>query len=322
VDQRISSALNPIKQQISALANAAQTRGRTTGGSANSGNYSTLPGYAKVTPFGGVQLEAIPAIAPSANNKKSKIIPVYTLHSASMLTDSVAVTPIIGRVPNSGSVTDPFRFRITTGGTNLMANGHQVPGVKSAIWSGYAIGVREESCVRGYLDTVSFVFEDGRIVTQTSGKRNRISSSKPVSESLGYLADPYGKQCLTGTLINNASQYLKGRTGAAFLEGMAAAYAQAQTTVRDYGTGGVGSYVDGDVYQYGLGLGISKSAAELADYVRERQANAFDVVYFPSNQKVQIMVEEQIEIDYDPDGRKVAYFNETGGSNASPINLD
>ncbi len=316
IDRQLKNALAPIQQQISALvAGASQTGARNVGGN---NNYSSLVGYTKISPFGGnAAFNATNIALQQGNLKEPEPIPVYTLHNASMLSDSVSVTPIIGRVPNGGSVTDPFRFRIVTGGTNLMANGHQVPGVKNAIWAGYAVGVREESCVRGYLDTVSFVFEDGRVVTQTSGKQNQISSSTATSQTLGYLADPYGKPCLTGTLINNASQYLKGQAGAAFLEGMAAAYAQSQTTVRDYGTGGMSSYVDGDVYAYGLGLGISKSAAELADYVRQRSANAFDVVYFPSNQKVQVMIESQIDIDYDPSGRKVAHFNYSGEYDAN-----
>ena len=56
---------------------------------------------------------------------------------------------------------------------------------------------------------------------------------------------------------------------------------------------------------------MSSTAAEIADYVRERAMDAFDVIYVPQAQKVQIILEQQVNIDYDMAGRKVSYAKET-----------
>ena len=185
----IQHSLEPLKNTVSKLADK-----QTKNAGSRTGTQSTMPGYVRIRPFG-VQAGSIGAAgtnplsslsglssltnktAGSKANAKVAKIPVYTLHDAAILSNSRSVTPIIGRVPNGGDVRDPFRFRVVTGGENIMANGHRVPGVKDAIWSGYAVGVREESCVRGYIDTVTFVFEDGTIFTDSRNKTTSVSKT-------------------------------------------------------------------------------------------------------------------------------------------------
>jgi integrating conjugative element protein (TIGR03752 family) len=82
------------------------------------------------------------------------------------------MTPLVGRVPFRGRLRDPFRFKLITGATNLASNGHHIPGIANAVWTGYVVGVREQSCARAYIDTVTFTFEDGRIHTVHKGKGN------------------------------------------------------------------------------------------------------------------------------------------------------
>jgi len=291
----LEQSLNPLKNTVSKLSNQQKE---------NSGRFqSTLNGHIRITPI----IE--PALSQNeiiADELLLQPIPVYTLPSTSILSDTTTVTPLIGRVPNGGNVNDPFRFRLITGADNLMANGHRVPGVKQAFWSGYAFGVREESCVRGYIDTVTFIFEDGTIYTRKDNSGTPSQSSQ-LSESLGYIADAGGNQCITGTLVSNASAYLKDRSVAAFAEGLANAYASAQSTIDRNDNGNLSAFVDGETLKFGVGRGVARSASEAAAYLRQRQDNAFDVIYLPNNQTVQIMVEQQINIDYKPDGRKVNY---------------
>ena len=68
--------------------------------------------------------------------------------------------------------------------------------------------------------------------------------------------------------------------------------------------------MDGNVWRFVFGKGVSGSAAEIADYVRERTANAFDVVYVRQGLPVQIMLDAMVEIDYDANARKVNYYAE------------
>ena len=135
-------------------------------------------------------------------------------------------------------------------------------------------------------------------------------NSDSASGGLGYLADPWGKPCIRGEYINNGSEYLSSRAGAAFLEGLANAYGNAQLRRTTDGNGLRETYVSGNTYQFAAAQGVSSTAAEIADYVRERAMDAFDVIYVPQAQKVQIILEQQVNIDYDMAGRKVSYAKE------------
>ena len=236
------------------------------------------------------------------------VFPVYTLPPLTTLSDALLVTPIIGRVPirNDGQLDDPYFFRAEIGGKNLAANGHQIPGVAKMIVSGYATGVREQSCVRGYIDALTFIFIDGRIVSHGQASNDGTSSG----DAQGYLTDPWGKPCLSGRYINNAGEYLYSRGTAAFIEAAAEGLAQSQVNYRQDNNGNFTAMLDGNVWRYVLGKGISGTASEFADYVRERTAGAFDVVYVEQGRPVQIMLNKQIEIDYDAKARKVNYYTE------------
>ncbi len=250
-----------------------------------------------------------PALPFSINQGRdglSAVIPVHTLPDAATLVENSTMTPLIGRVPFAGRLTDPYRFKLITGATNLASNGHHIPGIVNAVWSGYAVGVREQSCVRAYVDTVTFTFEDGRLHTVNRGKGSDEAYAS-VNDTLGYLTDAWGKPCIRGALIDNASAYLRGRGTAAFLDGLANAYARSQVTLQRDALGGVSAYVDGNTYEFALSQGISGTSGEIADYVRERAIGAFDVVYVPPGINVQVFVETQIPIDYDTRGRKVQY---------------
>jgi len=126
--------------------------------------------------------------------------PVYTLPVTSMLNGAVTLTPLVGRVPVGDNVNDPFKFQVELGAANLAANGHRIPGVAKVIAAGTVIGNREQSCVRGSINVLTFIFADGRIHTVGGG------NSDSASGGLGYLADPWGKPCIRGEYINKGSE--------------------------------------------------------------------------------------------------------------------
>ena len=250
----------------------------------------------------------LPVMQVEQKTEWPTVFPVYTLPPNTVLANSVLLTPMVGRVPfgRTNDVQDPFFFRVEVGSDNLAANGHQIPGVAKMIVSGYAVGVREQQCARGYIDSLTFIFVDGRIVTK--GKASTEGSSN--GQALGYLSDPWGKPCIRGEYINNAGDYIKSRSMAAFLEAAAEGLAQGQVSYRQNSDGNYQAIMDGNVWRFVFGKGVSGSAAEIADYVRERTANAFDVVYVRQGLPVQIMLDAMVEIDYDANARKVNYYAE------------
>ena len=281
-------------------------------------NIAGLPDdYVALTPFAGAPRTGGPATASVSYAPKpypftvkagpdgaSAVIPVYTLPDAATLVQNATMTPLVGRVPFRGRLRDPFRFKLITGATNLASNGHHIPGIANAVWTGYVVGVREQSCARAYIDTVTFTFEDGRIHTVHKGKGNTRKDAS-VQDNLGFLTDPWGKPCIRGQYFNNAGAYLRDRGVAAFLDGLADAYANAQLTT--YHNDGLTTYVSGNTYAYAGAKGLANAAGDIAQYVAERAEDAFDVIYVPPGIRVQIFVESQIPIDYDTDGRKLHY---------------
>lgn len=255
------------------------------------------------------KLSTATARATKAKNVPT-VFPVYTLPMSTALTNATLATPIIGVVPINGNINDPYFFKVVIGRENLAANGHKIPGVAKMIATGYAVGNKDQACTRGTITGFTFIFEDGRI-----SETGNVEAGSDTQGGLGYIADPWGKPCIRGQYINNAKQYLTTRSGAAFLEGLASAYGQSQVTYQTNDSGNTQAILDGNAYNYAFSQGVSKSASEIADYIRERAADAFDVVYVKQAKPIQIFINEQIPIDYVSTARKVSYIKSDNGVN-------
>lgn len=107
--------------------------------------------------------------------------PFFTIAANSTLTNSVAMTALVGRVPIDNNVTEPYPFKLLIGRDNLIANGIELPDIEGAIVSGTASGDWTLSCVRGDVKSLTFVFSDGRIVS-TDDSNNKIGVSIPFEQ--------------------------------------------------------------------------------------------------------------------------------------------
>ncbi|MEW8139165.1 MAG: TIGR03752 family integrating conjugative element protein [Candidatus Thiodiazotropha endolucinida] len=232
-------------------------------------------------------------------------VPVYTIPQNATLFSNDTLTALVGIVPNlNGSVIDPIRFKVITGDINLATNRQFLPqGVKDIVWSGIAIGNREMSCVRGEVHSVTFTFHDGTIRTinsQTDSGKNVLGG-----KMLGYIATRQGNPCIPGTLITNAQDYLNDRMLASGAAALTSSFADTQRTTTQFGDGTTTSFFSGDEGKYIAGQTLAGSLSELTQYLRERQRNAVDLVYLDAGQDIVLHVESQIDIDYDPEGRKL-----------------
>src|SRR3990167_9098043 len=153
--------------------------------------------------------------APSTARREAAK-PVYTIPENATLLGSVAMTALIGRVPVDGTVNDPYPFKVLVGPENLTANCIDLPEVAGAVMSGTASGDWTLSCVRGQVQSITFMFTDGTIRTVPEPRavvsRNTASAQNSNTErirgGLGYLSDPYGIPCIAGVRRSNAQQYL------------------------------------------------------------------------------------------------------------------
>ncbi len=236
--------------------------------------------------------------------------PVYTIPKNATLVNSTALTALVGRVPLGGQVTDPYLFKVIIGRDNLAANGIEVPGVSYSVASGKAVGDWTLGCVRGTLYSMTFVFEDGTI--RTVPKAEGVYEGGKASEdiAIGELSDDLGNPCVVGQRVTNAYSYLAQRIGVVGAAAAAEAAAASQTTqTTSVGGGGVSTTttIEGSTGEYVLGRTISDGTMEVARWLDARQAQQFDAIYVQPGASVSIHITEQIDIDYEPSGRKTIY---------------
>ncbi len=177
--------------------------------------------------------------------------------------------------------------------------------------SGRAIGDWTLGCVRGTLHSITFVFEDGTIRTVPKADSVYDGGGRSSRDTaIGELSDELGNPCVVGQRITNAYTYLAQRIGVVGAAAAAEAAAASQTTTTvSTGGGGVASTttIDGSTGEYVLGRTIADGTMEVARWLDARQSQQFDAVYVQPGASVSIHITEQIDIDYDPNGRKTTY---------------
>lgn len=236
--------------------------------------------------------------------------PVYTLPENSTLVGSKAMTALIGRIPINDKVTDPYPFKILIGKDNLTANGIDLPDVEGAIVSGTATGDMVLSCVRGTVNSITFVFSDGRIrtlprpVTNTQGNNNDNARDRG---SIGWISDNNGIPCISGERKSNASTYLPTIALLGMGSSAGDALTQNQYTTQNNVNSGVTSALTGNAGQAVLGQTLGGGFKEVTDWVKQRYGQTFDAVYVPPGANVAIHITRQLAVDYEDNGRKVRY---------------
>jgi integrating conjugative element protein (TIGR03752 family) len=243
-------------------------------------------------------------------------LPVFTVPRNATLLGSTGMTALVGRVPIQGQVRDPMPFKVITGKENLAANGLHIPGVEGMIWSGTAIGDWTLSCVSGQLESVTFVFEDGTIQTLSSDDDQLSGSSGNSDKPLGWISDARGIPCISGERKTNAPAFLAQRIGVMALEAAGDAAAQAETTTLISDAGSGTRVVSGETGKYILGKSLSGGSDEIAQWLRERQAQSFDAVFVPAGVELAIHVDHELPIDFHTNGRKL--HHETSLFNRAP----
>lgn len=239
-----------------------------------------------------------------------KLRPVYTLPSDSTLLGTIAMTALIGRIPVDGTVNDPYPFKALIGPDNLTANGIDLPNVAGAIVSGTASGDWTLSCVRGRIRSMTFVFNDGTIRTMRSAATSEAAEALTAQGGMGWISDPYGIPCVSGERRSNAAQYL----GSEML--ITAAGAGAASLVKNQNDSI--SYINGNGSSLGT-VGISGGEAmqrvlasgvqDMSAWVNKLYGQAFAAIYVRPGAQIAIHLEQPLEIDYDPEGRKVREAN-------------
>lgn len=255
----------------------------------------------------------------SDQNRYKDQKPVYTLAENSTLMGSLAMTALIGRVPVAGSVSDPYPFKILIGRDNLLANGFDLPEVTGAVASGTATGDWTLSCVRGQVDSLTFIFADGTVRTVPEPEKVTRSNSNSVGNSgsnttttnfkggLGYISDPIGIPCISGERKSNAKEYI----GTQALITVAGAGLASALSKDDKGSNGgyfnSGSNNSVSDRNGALNSILSGGVEDVRNWINKLYGEAFAAVYVPPHAEIAVHISKEIMIDYEPNGRKVRH---------------
>ena len=231
---------------------------------------------------------------------QTNIDPVITIPSNATLINSTALTALIGRVPLEGRVRDPMPFKVLTGRVNLAANGFTIDGIEGMVWSGWAVGDWTLACISGFVDSVTFVFTDGTIHSIESAQNSGDSS-----QALGWISDAYGNPCIPGKRKSNAGSFILQQSLLNTSTAASDTAAALETTQNFSPTGAIQSLVTGDASRYVLGKTLAGSLRSTSDWLTQRAEQEFDAVLLPSGHRVAIHVQQEIQVNYDHNGRKL-----------------
>jgi hypothetical protein len=310
---KLSGELEKLKNQIQGVTKQAVSDSDTNSSSVQPITVvDDLTQIPKDHPFIGLLNNNSNGFVSSNHNERIKpeLIPYYTIPANGTSVRDKLMTALVGRIPVKGVVTDPYPFKIVISDDNLAANGLRIPHLLQMIVSGYCEGDLNLASVRGWITSLTFVFDDGTISSTTSNDNDIGNFTK--SNSLGYLSDKYGNPFIRGKLITNAPAFLSGSVAIDAGVGAANAYAQSQTTSSNSLLGST-TAVTGSQGKFVAGQAISSAANGVQQWWHDREEQSFDAIYVsPADVKgsyVEIAVNfaKEIHIDYDPKGRKLNY---------------
>ncbi|HAT9135660.1 TPA: TIGR03752 family integrating conjugative element protein [Legionella pneumophila] len=254
-----------------------------------------------------------------------KATPFYTIPAGSDFSKVTLLSALIGEVPVEGKLMQPlFPFSAMVSRGDLMtANGMQLPdeiiGMKV---SGYSIGVGSFldniSCVRAYVTSALFVFDDGHFVTV--GQEQMKSSAEMINnDSIGYLTTQYGNPCIKGQYITNAPQVLTSFMVAGGIQGAGNALSKWQMTYQAEGGNAIATPT-GQLGNFAAGGALNEGSQKITDWMEKRIQGSFDMVFVPASLKVQnrfipnnlsLHFNQTIAIDKEHNGRVLDYGHTT-----------
>ncbi|HGF0738848.1 TIGR03752 family integrating conjugative element protein [Legionella pneumophila] len=254
-----------------------------------------------------------------------KATPFYTIPAGSDFSRVNLLSALIGEVPVEGKLMQPlFPFSAMVSRGDLMsANGMQLPdeiiGMKV---SGYSIGVGSFldniSCVRAYVTSALFVFDDGHFVTV--GQEQMKSSAEMINnDSIGYLTTQYGNPCIKGQYITNAPQVLTSFMAAGGIQGAGNALSKWQMTYQAEGGNAIATPT-GQLGHFAAGGALNEGSQKITDWMEKRIQGSFDMVFVPASLKVQnrfipnqlsLHFNQTIAIDKEHHGRVLDYGHTT-----------
>lgn len=222
---------------------------------------------------------------------------IYTIPTDSSLWDAVSMGSMIGRVPKNGTLKNPYRFKAMLSNENMATNGIYIPNLKNMVVSGYLEGDMLMECVRGYVDSATYTFMDGRIATTNKGTEH--------GEQIAHISDQWGNECIPGTYISTIKKYIAYVGGANALSGVGSLLSNAGNVTTVDGTSVTTTLANGITGSSVLGAAVEGGASAASDFISDELGDAFSAVIIEAGEPLVIHVDSQLNIDYDTEGRLI-----------------
>lgn len=237
-------------------------------------------------------------------NKKKTSIQYATIDKDAILYNAMVLNDLIGVVASGDTVQAPFKFKLEVSQENLATSGLYMPHVAMMRLSGYSRGEWATGCVEGIVTGATFVFEDGTISEISAGEEGKDGGN---GNQIGYLSDIYGSPCIKGKKYSDLMEYAGISGGLTALAAAGDALASAQYSVQKSPDNVLQTF-DGSLLSNAVGQGASQGINSINQVIATRYANVRDLVVAPAGQYV-VMLSQQINIDYNPEGRKILNEN-------------
>ncbi len=270
----------------------------------------------------------LPITKPKVKAKEidnAKSIPYYTIPAGADLTKTTLLSALIGEVPNEGKLMQPlFPFTAIISRGDLMAsNGVPLPpDISGMKINGYAIGVGSFldniSCVRAYVTSALFTFQDGHFVT-VGNEEMKNTTDLVNNESLGYLTTAYGNPCIHGQYHTNAPRVLAAMLAAGGVQGIGNTLSQWQMS-STANNNGITQSPTGSLGKFVLGGAVAEGSVKGADWLEKRIQGSFDMVFVPASiatchgrnchyrpNQLSLHITKTINLDKEPNGRVLDY---------------
>lgn len=320
VSHKLKEELLALKEQIATIAES-KTNAYPVEGKVETTQIKDLDGLLDKPAFEHKEL----SLWDRQKEEAPKATPFYTIPAGSDFSNVTLLSALIGEVPVEGKLMQPlFPFSAMVSRGDLMtANGMQLPdeiiGMKV---SGYSIGVGSFldniSCVRAYVTSALFVFDDGHFVTV--GQEQMKNSAEMINnDSIGYLMTQYGNPCIKGQYITNAPQVLTSFMAAGGIQGAGNALSKWQMTYQAEGSHAIATPT-GQLGHFAAGGALSEGSQKITDWMEKRIQGSFDMVFVPASIKVQnrfipnnlsLHFNQTINIDKELNGRVLDYGQTT-----------
>jgi len=281
---------------------------------------SRIPGYASIVPLTDKMPSTLSAASPIDTQRTSQLeateeeqsSPVKTIPARSTLLGAKAMTALIGRVPISGRLEDPYPVKLIVGSNNLASNGHSIHGLDGIIFDGVAKGDWNLGCVSVNIIGGTYIFDDGRIQHLTSSTGNSIdaATSAESGSNIGYISNPQGVPCIPGKRITDAHKQASLLALLSYGSGLFRGRSQSETTNIASGIAGTStSSVTGDASAFETNAAVADSIDTVSRIYQERIQTTTDVVVAEAGQEVAIHITHDLYIDYQPTARRLQYVN-------------